>query len=460
MPLRGLRLSFGASARASALARVAQRHGTLRALSSGALSDGAVLERLASGQLAYHKLEAELGDPVRAMRLRREHLASLFGKGSNADAVHALPSDSLDAAGFYNQVDGACCENVIGYVPLPVGTIGPYTIDGKPTHVPMATTEGALVASAHRGARAISMSGGATTELLADGMTRAPAIAMPSLRAAAELKRWLEDPRSLGELNEAFKATSRFGRLLAVKVGLAGKYAHVRFKCFTGDAMGMNMVSKGVNKVVESILAKYPGSELLGLSGNMCTDKKPSAINWIDGRGKSVAAEAILPGAIVASVLKTTPAAIARLSVHKNLIGSALAGSIGGQNAHASNILTAIYLAAGQDPAQNVESSTCLTLCEEIPPAAPGGESSLYISCTMPSIEVGTVGGGTALAAQAACLGIMGVQGAGATPGANSQQLAKIVCASVMAGELSLLAALSVNHLVSAHMALGRRDRK
>jgi hypothetical protein len=227
----------------------------VRALSTG-LSDSAVLEQLASGKMAFHKLEAELGDPVRAMRLRREHLIECFGPGTNADAVKALPSSALDAAAFYGQVDGACCENVIGYVPLPVGTVGPYTIDGREVFVPMATTEGALVASTHRGARAISMSGGAHTELLADGMTRAPALALPSLKEAAALKRWLEAPSSLAELNEAFTSTSRFGRLLAVKVGLAGRYAHVRFKCFTGDAMGMNMVSKGVNKVVESILAK------------------------------------------------------------------------------------------------------------------------------------------------------------------------------------------------------------
>mmetsp|Transcript_17829 Transcript_17829/g.45617 ORF Transcript_17829/g.45617 Transcript_17829/m.45617 type:complete len:461 (+) Transcript_17829:2-1384(+) len=450
------RVSCVAGAR---LSRGLVPRGAARMLSSPVLSDADVLAQLAAGQMAFHKLEAELGDPVRAMRLRREHIAAKVG-GVEGAAVLALPSDTLDAEGFYGQVDGACCENVIGYIPLPVGTVGPYRIDGKDYYVPMATTEGALIASTHRGARAISLSGGATTELLADGMTRAPALCMPSLKEAAELKRWLENPASLDELNEAFKSTSRFGRLLAVKVGVAGKYAHVRFKCFTGDAMGMNMVSKGVNKVVEAILAKYPGSELLGLSGNMCTDKKPSAINWIDGRGKSVACEAIIPGSLVASVLKTTPAAIHRLSTHKNLVGSALAGSIGGQNAHASNILTAIFLAAGQDPAQNVESSTCLTLCEEIPPSTPGGESSLYVSCMMPSIEVGTVGGGTALHAQKACLGLMGVAGAGETPGANSQQLAKIVCASVMAGELSLLAALSVNHLVSAHMALGRRDRK
>lgn len=532
-----------------------------RLLCSSSLSDAAVLDKLASGQMAIHKLEAELGDPVRAMRLRREHIQARLGAGGKADALGALPSEALDATGFYGQVDGACCENVVGYVPLPVGTVGPYLIDGSEYYVPMATTEGALVASTHRGARAITQAGGAHTELLADGMTRAPALALPTLEAAAELKRWLESPESLPELQEAFTSTSRFGRLLAVKVGLSGKYAHVRFKCFTGDAMGMNMVSKGVNKVVESILEKFPGSELLGLSGNFCTDKKPSAVNWIDGRGKSVAAEAVIPGDIVASVLKSTPEDIGRLNMHKNLIGaaalprpraprprasgraralvrrapssqragrstrararsahplclpacprppagSALAGSIGGQNAHSSNILTAVFLAAGQDPAQNVESSTCLTLMEAIPPSSPGGKSvrgaptrargragaralalaphdrsaspharrpavparaardraqALYVSCTMPSIEVGTVGGGTNLAAQAACLGLMGLKGSGEKPGANSQQLARVVCASVMAGELSLMAALSVNHLVKAHMALGRRDRK
>jgi hydroxymethylglutaryl-CoA reductase (NADPH) len=131
------------------------------------------------------------------------------------------------------------------------------------------------------------------------------------------------------------------------------------------------------------------------LSGNFCTDKKPSAINWIEGRGKSVVCEALIKGDVVRETLKTTVKDVVNLNVSKNLIGSAMAGSIGGFNAHASNIVTAIFLATGQDPAQNVESSNCITLME----SANDGQD-LHMSVTMPSIEVGTVGGGTHLAAQ------------------------------------------------------------
>ena len=136
----------------------------------------------------------------------------------------------------------------------------------------------------------------------------------------------------------------------------------------------------------------FPEMKVISLSGNYCTDKKPAAINWIEGRGKSVVAEGIVPGDAVESILKTTVDALVRLNIQKNLIGSAMAGSVGGFNAHASNILTAIYLATGQDPAQNVESSNCMTLMEAI-----NDGKDLLITCSMPSIEVGTVGGGTIL---------------------------------------------------------------
>ena len=197
------------------------------------------------------------------------------------------------------------------------------------------------------------------------------------------------------------------------------------------------------------------------LSGNFCTDKKPSAVNWIEGRGKSVAAEAVIPAAVVRSVLKSDARTMADLNVHKNLVGSALAGSIGGQNAHASNLVTALFLACGQDPAQNVESSNCLTAMEAEPAASGAdGEYDLRISCTMPAIEVGTVGGGTALQSQAACLNLLGVRGTAAdSPGAHAQQLARVVCATVLCGELSLMAALSSNHLISAHLALNRKPQ-
>jgi hydroxymethylglutaryl-CoA reductase (NADPH) len=203
--------------------------------------------------------------------------------------------------------------------------------------------------------------------------------------------------------------------------------------------MGMNMISKGCERSLEVLSEYYPNMSIVSLSGNYCTDKKPAAINWIEGRGKSVVAEAVIPGKIVESVLKTTVSALVELNLNKNLIGSAMAGSVGGFNAHAANILTAVYLATGQDPAQNVESSNCITLMKAI-----NQGQDLHISCTMPSIEVGTLGGGTALPPQAAVLEMLGVRGSHPeTPGANAQRLARIICAGVMAGELSLCAALA-----------------
>lgn len=163
--------------------------------------------------------------------------------------------------------------------------------------------------------------------------------------------------------------------------------------------------------------------------------------------------EAIVPSKIVTTVLKTTVQALVDVNYSKNMIGSAIAGSIGGFNAHAANIVTAIFIASGQDPAQNIGSSNCMTLME---PWGKSGED-LYISCTMPSIEIGTVGGGTVLPAQAACLEMLGVKGANnENPGENANQLARIVCGMVLAGELSLMAALAAGHLVRSHLRHNR----
>lgn len=206
--------------------------------------------------------------------------------------------------------------------------------------------------------------------------------------------------------------------------------------------MGMNMVSKAVEKALEVLQERFPEMQVVSLSGNFCIDKKPGAVNWIDGRGKSVMCEAFISAHVLKTILKVTANQMVELNVSKNLIGSAMAGSIGGQNAHAANIVTAIFLATGQDPAQNVDSCNCITLMEEIEETG-----DLYISCTMPSIEVGTVGGGTGLPAQNACLQILGVAGASSDePGCHAQRLSRIVCASVMAGELSLMAALASNN--------------
>ncbi|CDS02634.1 hypothetical protein LRAMOSA00039 [Lichtheimia ramosa] len=410
-----------------------------------ALNDEEVIALVQHGKLASYALEKVLGDLTRAVRVRRALI-------SRASVTKTLEDSLLPINDYhYDKVFGACCENVIGYMPLPLGIAGPLNIDEISTHIPMATTEGCLVASTARGCKAINAGGGARTIVTNDMMARGPCISFSSVIRAGECKRWIEH-EGHNIVAEAFNSTSRFARLRKLKVALAGKLVFVRFSTSTGDAMGMNMISKGCEKALSVISDYFPDMQIISLSGNYCTDKKPAAINWIEGRGKSVVAEAVIPGAIVEKVLKTTVSAIVELNISKNLVGSAMAGSVGGFNAHAANILTAIYLAAGQDPAQNVESSNCITLMEAV-----NDGQDLHISCTMPSIEVGTVGGGTILPPQQAVLDMLGVRGPHPTnPGDNARRLARIICAAVMAGELSLCAALAAGHLVKAHMAHNR----
>ncbi|KAI5290683.1 3-hydroxy-3-methylglutaryl-coenzyme A (HMG-CoA) reductase isozyme [Ascosphaera aggregata] len=212
------------------------------------------------------------------------------------------------------------------------------------------------------------------------------------------------------------------------------------------------MISKGVEKALQVMAteAGFDDMTTISVSGNFCMDKKPAAINWIDGRGKSVVAEATIPGHIVKSVLKSDVDSMVELNIAKNLVGSAMSGSIGGFNAQASNLVTALFIATGQDPAQNVESSNCMTLMKNV-------DGNLHITVSMPSVEVGTIGGGTILEAQGAMLDLLGVRGAHpAHPGENARQLARIVAAAVLAGELSLCGALAAGHLVKAHMAHNR----
>jgi len=330
-------------------------------------------------------------------------------------------------------------------------------IDGEEFLVPMATTEGALVASTHRGMKAITKSGGASCVVINNGMTRAPLLRMPSVKRAVELKEWIEKMDNFYQVAAAFNSTSRFARLSSIKSCISGRNIYLRFKSRTGDAMGMNMVSKGVEKAIEVLQDYFPDMDALSLSGNFCTDKKPSAINWLEGRGKSVVCEAVISGEMIKNVLKTSVQSMVDLNINKNLIGSAMAGSIGGFNAHASNIVSAIFLATGQDPAQNVESSNCITLME---PTNSGGKD-LHVSVTMPSIEVGTIGGGTHLPAQSSCLVMLGCKGSSETiPGSHAEKLSKVIAASVMAGELSLMAALAAGHLVRSHLQHNRAAKK
>ncbi|GER36654.1 3-hydroxy-3-methylglutaryl-coenzyme A reductase [Striga asiatica] len=408
--------------------------------------DEDLVNLVVSGEVPSYSLESRLGDCFKAARIRREAVQRLTGM-----SMEGLPLEGFD----YESILGQCCEMPVGYVQIPVGIAGPLLLNGCEYSVPMATTEGCLVASTNRGCKAIYASGGATCVLLRDGMTRAPVVRFSSAKRAAELKFFLEDPLNFDTLSVVFNKSSRFARLQSVQCAVAGKNLYIRFSCGTGDAMGMNMVSKGVQNVLDFLQNDFPDMDVIGISGNFCSDKKPAAVNWIEGRGKSVVCEAIISGDVVTKVLKTTVPALVELNMLKNLTGSAIAGALGGFNAHAANIVSAIFIATGQDPAQNIESSHCITMMEAV-----NGGKDLHVSVTMPSIEVGTVGGGTQLASQSACLNLLGVKGANKeSPGSNSQLLATIVAGSVLAGELSLMSAIAAGQLVKSHMKYNRSSR-
>jgi len=416
------------------------------------LTDEELIEMSLRGKIPGYALEKTLGDKTRAVKIRRGLVSRTHATRETSTLLETslLPYKDYN----YDLVHGACCENVVGYLPLPLGVAGPILIDGQNYFLPMATTEGVLVASTSRGAKAINAGGGAITVVTGDGMTRGPCIGFESLARAGAAKNWLDSEVGQRTMKEAFNSTSRFARLQSMKSAIAGTNIYVRFRATTGDAMGMNMISKGVEHALNVMAndAGFDDMRVVAVSGNYCTDKKAAAINWIDGRGKGIVAEAIIPGAVVKSVLKCEVEDLVQMNISKNLVGSAMAGAIGGFNAHAANIVAAIFLATGQDPAQVVESANCITIMNNV-------RGDLQISVSMPSIEVGTIGGGTILEPQSAMLDLLGVRGAHPTaPGDNARQLARVIAAGVLAGELSLNSALCAGHLVKAHMAHNRSN--
>ncbi|PBP20981.1 hydroxymethylglutaryl-coenzyme A reductase [Diplocarpon rosae] len=448
--MRKRQLEAAADAQPTLRRTQAQMEQMLKDKKAPQLSDRELVELSLQGKIAGYALEKTLGDTTRAVKIRRSIISRTAATLETTSLLESslLPYEHYD----FDRVLGACCENVVGYMPLPLGIAGPIVIDGQSFFIPMATTEGVLVASTSRGAKAINAGGGATTALIGDGMTRGPCVAFESLTRAGAAKVWLDSEVGQKTMTKAFNSTSRFARLQSIKTSLAGTYLYPRFKTTTGDAMGMNMISKGVEYALNIMAteAGFDDMEIISVSGNMCTDKKAAAINWIDGRGKSVVAEALIPGHVVRKVLKSDVDELVELNVAKNLVGSALAGAMGGFNAHAANIVAAIFLATGQDPAQVVESANCITLMKNL-------RGDLQISVSMPSIEVGTLGGGTILEPQAAMLDLLGVRGSHPTnPGDNARKLARIIAASVLAGELSLCSALRAGHLVKSHMAHNR----
>ena len=394
--------------------------------------------RVREGELRLYELE-EYADAETAAAARRHLLAE--ETGVDLDAVGDYTFDAADAE--------PNIENMVGAAQVPMGVVGPLPIDGSAAdgehYLPLATTEGALVASVNRGVSTIRQAGGATVRVLKSGMTRAPVFKVDDVAEAGTVSAWVRE--HVPELAEAAEATTGHGELQDVTPYVVGDNVFLRFSYDTKDAMGMNMATIATEAACEVVEAETP-AELVALSGNLCSDKKPAAINAIEGRGRTVAADVLVPHEQVEEQLGTTTEAIAEANTRKNLVGSAKAGALG-FNAHAANVVAAAFLATGQDAAQVVEGANTITTVD-------AREEGLYASVTLASLEVGTVGGGTKLPTQAEGLDVIGYAGGGDPAGSNADALAEVIAAGTLAGELSLLAALASRHLSSAHEDLGR----
>jgi hydroxymethylglutaryl-CoA reductase (NADPH) len=403
------------------------------------LDDSIIVQKLVKGELKLHQIDLPA---ARAVELR-------------TTAIEKLTGTSLDELRNYTidpePVSQRNIENMIGAVQVPVGIAGPLRVNGEYArgdfYIPLATTEGALVASASRGCKAVTSSGGATVRILKDEMTRAPVFRVQGIVEARRVIEWLSTSKNFDNLRAAVKETTKHGELLRIDPYVVGDSIYLRCAFDTKDALGMNMVTIATDRLADNIQEAL-NITMVALSGNMCVDKKPAAINLIEGRGKSVVAEAILPRSIVEEELKTTPEMMNEVHYRKNIMGSIKAGALG-FNAHAANIVAAIFIATGQDAAHVVEGANAITSFQM------RGEE-VYASVTMPSLPVGTVGGGTRVEPQKECLSILGVAGGGDPPGANAKKFAELICSAVLAGEISLVAALAARHLARAHATLGR----
>jgi len=402
-------------------------------------NEDVIYSKLKKGSLKLYELEKEL-PPMDAIRARREFIAQETGT-----ALENIGIFSIDI----ERVVKRNCENMIGTVQVPLGVAGPLLVSGEYAqggfYLPLATTEGALVASVNRGCSAITKAGGAQVRILHDGMTRAPVFAADSIVHAKEVADWVAAHHD--ELRAAAESTTSHGKMTGIVTYITGTSVFVRIEFDTKDAMGMNMVTIASANVAE-LISQGTGARLIALSGNMCTDKKPAAINRIMGRGRSVVAGVALSHDLISSIFKTDAKNLVEVNYRKNLVGSASAGSMG-FNAHAANVVAAMFIACGQDAAHAIDGSTCITTVDLT-------DSGVYVAVTLPSLPVGTVGGGTGVDTQQECLRILGVAGSGNPPGTNARKLAEIIAAGVLAGEISLLGALAAQHLARAHQQLGR----
>lgn len=341
------------------------------------------------------------------------------------------------------------------FAPVPMQWLGPIRIGGNvfqgEQEVPLATYETTLWPSVRRGAHVSTLvDDGIQCTLIDERMTRSVLFecgsAQVAYRAAQEIT------ASLDALQETVAVTSRFAKLIRINTEIVGNLLFVRFEFTTGDAAGHNMVTLASDNLMQTILTRHPELTYGSISGNLCTDKKTSAVNGLWGRGKNVTAEILIPKDLLERRLRTTAEEMEALNVRKNLIGGTVAGSLRSANAHYANMLLGFYLATGQDAANIVEGSQGITHVEN-------RDGDLYFSCNLPNLIIGSVGNGKGLSLISENIERLGCRDE-VEPGGNARKLAVLCAATVLCGELSLMAAqTNPGELMAAHVKFERESK-
>ena len=370
-----------------------------------------------------------------AIDARRGFIRELTG-----EELHHVCAHSIDPCTTRGNI-----EHFLGAAQVPIGVAGPLLVNGEHArgefYVPLATTEGTLVASYNRGMRMLYEAGGVTTTVVDDRMQRAPVFVLRSAREARDFGAWLTE--RFDAIKAAAETTTRSGRLQDIEQYAAGRQLYTRFDYTTGDAAGQNMTGKATQRACEWILEHYDGIERYLLEGSFATDKKSSQVNMLRTRGKRVIAEAVIPDELLRRVMRTSSASLFSARQLSNL-GGFMAG-VNNNGVHSANAIAALFIATGQDAANVAESSAAYIHAER------RDNGDYYYSVTIPALIVATYGGGTGLPTQRECLELLGCYGAG-----KVHKLAEIVAATVLCGELSLGSAVVTDEWVDAHDQLGR----
>jgi len=403
----------------------------------------------------FGKLSFEVNDAIREPAARRVTVP--YDKEDNycsevirerQDFVRSMTGAELKhvtSFSFDPEVTRGNVENFTGVAQIPIGFAGPIRINGEHAQgdflIPLATTEGTLVASYNRGMKVLNLSGGVTCTVSDDRMQRAPVFVFDSAREARAFRDWVH--ANMDGIRQAAEATSSVAKLLDIDIILSNKFAYLRFNYETGDAAGQNMVGRATFAACSWMLDRLDTVRSFYLESNLATDKKHSQINLMRTRGKRVTAEAVVHRDVLVQHMRVEPQS---LNYHMQIanVGAFLSGA-NNNGAHSPNGITAMFIATGQDVANVSESSSGILYTELT------AEGNLYMSLTIPSLIVATYGGGTALPTQRECLEALGCVGRD-----KVRKLAEIVAGVALAGEISLGAAISSLDWVSSHERYGR----